>query len=227
MSISHKILKARQRKERGGYNSTLQLRVHRALSWLDRAEQCTDDLDGKFIFLWIAFNAAYASPISIDAKNPEQKVFSEFLTKLLTLDTHRTIPAMLWQKYSGNIRVLLENPFVFQDFWLAQQGIIDKDSWISRFEKANKSAFKKLGEQDSVVTLSIVLSRIYTLRNQLVHGGATWNGKVNRTQVRDCGSFMGELLPLVLAVMMDHPDEIWGQAVYPVVDDDNKNKVTD
>ena len=34
--------------------------------------------------------------------------------------------------------------------------------------------------------LSIVLSRIYTLRNQLVHGGATWDSSVNREQLRDC-----------------------------------------
>jgi hypothetical protein len=30
-----------------------------------------------------------------------------------------------------------------------------------------------LGRQDTVTVLSIVLSRIYVLRNQLVHGGAT------------------------------------------------------
>ena len=35
--------------------------VQRALSWLDRAENSTDDPDGAFIFYWIAFNAAYAT----------------------------------------------------------------------------------------------------------------------------------------------------------------------
>ena len=38
----------------------LSLRLHRALSWLNRAEQLADDPDSQFIFLWIAFNAAYA-----------------------------------------------------------------------------------------------------------------------------------------------------------------------
>ena len=36
------------------------LRVHRAISWIGRAEVCGTDADAKFIFLWIAFNAAYA-----------------------------------------------------------------------------------------------------------------------------------------------------------------------
>ena len=43
------------------------------------------------------------------------------------------------------------------------------------------------------------------LRNQLVHGGATWGASVNREQMRDCTNFMAKLVPLVIEVMMDHP----------------------
>ena len=63
-------------------------------------------------------------------------------------------------------------------------------------------------------------SHLYTLRNQLMHGGATWNGGVNRDQLRDCTSLMAKLVPVVIALMMDHPQTIWGEAVYPVVDPD-------
>ena len=38
----------------------LQLRIHRALSWIGRAEREADDDDAAFIFYWIAFNAVYA-----------------------------------------------------------------------------------------------------------------------------------------------------------------------
>jgi len=34
------------------------LRVHRSISWVDRAEAELDDHDARFLFLWIAFNAA-------------------------------------------------------------------------------------------------------------------------------------------------------------------------
>ena len=57
--MNYSALKSRQRDERGTHPQGLALRVHRALSWLDRAEQCTDD-DGRFIFLWISFNSAYS-----------------------------------------------------------------------------------------------------------------------------------------------------------------------
>lgn len=65
--------------------------------------------------------------------------------------------------------------------------------------------------------LVIIFSRLFTLRNQLVHGGATWNGAVNRDQIRDGVNFMRELVPLVIELMMDNPRELWGEPSYPVV----------
>ena len=37
----------------------MRTRLHRALSWLGRAEHEKDDDDARFLFLWVAFNAAY------------------------------------------------------------------------------------------------------------------------------------------------------------------------
>jgi hypothetical protein len=63
VNMDYQTLKTRQRAERGGHDPNLILRVHRALSWLNRAEQTADDLDGGFIFLWISFNAANREPV--------------------------------------------------------------------------------------------------------------------------------------------------------------------
>ena len=43
------------------------------LSWLHRAEQCEDE-DGRFIFLWIAFNAAYAQDLAEPIRPGTRKV---------------------------------------------------------------------------------------------------------------------------------------------------------
>ena len=63
-------LKEKQRAIRGGFPETMSLRVHRAISWIGRAEACGDDNDARFIFLWIAFNAAYADEIEFQAVAP-------------------------------------------------------------------------------------------------------------------------------------------------------------
>ncbi len=211
-------LKARQRAERGGHPTNLALRVHRALSWFGRAEKLEKDLDGRFIFLWIAFNAAYATEIDERERLPEQDTFREFLGKLIALDTKKQVQELVWKEFTGSIRELLKNRYVFQDFWNAHNGTLARDQWEPRFERANHAAKAALARQDTITVLSIVLSRIYTLRNQLVHGGATWNSSVNRAQVRDCGNLMGKLVPVVIEIMLDNPKTLWGDACYPVVE---------
>src|SRR5690606_39179936 len=68
-TVLHTELKDRHRAERGNHPRDLALRVHRALSWLDRAEQSGADQDARFIFLWISFNAAYAR--EAQSQNPQ------------------------------------------------------------------------------------------------------------------------------------------------------------
>ena len=218
MTLDFATLKKRQRDEREGHPTSLALRVHRALSWLDRAERSGDDLDARFIFLWIAFNAAYANEIGDQERSHEQKVFGDFLQKLVDLDKDDILYKLIWTEFSGSIRVLLDNRFVYQPFWDFHNGKIDEDEWKSRFQGANLAARKALAEHKTVTVLAIVLSRMYTLRNQLIHGGATWNSSVNRDQLRDCSAFLGKLVPFIIQLMMDNPNTLWGDACYPVVE---------
>lgn len=216
--MDHKALKARQRQERDTFPTNLALRVHRALSWLDRAEQCEDDDDARFIFLWIAFNAAYANEIGDRDRDPEQKVFGRFLKKLVDLDKNDVLYDLLWTEFSSSIRLLTDNQFVFQPFWDYQNGLIEEKEWKTKFSRARGALNRALGAHNTNRVLAIVLSRMYTLRNQLIHGGATWNSSVNREQLRDCSAFLGKLVPFIIQVMMDNPSTLWGEAAYPVVD---------
>lgn len=211
-----KPLKQRHRLERDSQHPNLRLRVHRALSWLDRAEQ-TDDLDGRFIFLWIAFNAAYATEIDERQRLSEQETFKAFLEKLCLLDDDKRIETLIWKEFSSSIRVLLDNPYVFQSFWEHQSGKIDEGTWKTRFASGKKAAQLALASGNTPALLGVLFNRLYTLRNQLIHGGATWGGSVNREQMRDCTSLLNKLVPIIIELMMDNPNTLWGDACYPVV----------
>jgi hypothetical protein len=215
--MQFKLLKQRHRQERDAQHPNLRLRVHRALSWLGRAEQA-DDLDGRFIFLWIAFNAAYATEIDERQRLSEQETFKAFLEKLCTLDKRKRIDALVWQEFSGSIRVLLDNQYVFQSFWDHQSGKIDESTWKYRFTSGKKAAQLALTSGNTPALLGVLFNRLYTMRNQLIHGGATWNGSVNREQMRDCTSLLGKLVPLIIELMMDSAGTLWGDACYPVVE---------
>ncbi|ESZ89337.1 hypothetical protein KT71_002852 [Congregibacter litoralis KT71] len=107
---------------------------------------------------------------------------------------------------------------MFQPFWDAHHGDESESDWETRFAETKSGAHRALARSDTTTVLSIVLTRLYTLRNQLIHGGATWSGSVNRGQLRDCSKFLGELVPTLIQVMMDHPNTLWGEACYPVVE---------
>ncbi len=214
--VNYQTLNALYRAGGVVYPPNLALRVHRALSWLNRAEQC-DDTDGRFIFLWIAFNAAYAADIDEQHRLSEQEIFKAFFHRLCNMDSAHSIEGLLWSEFPGSIRAVLNNRFVFQSFWEYQKGNITQEQWETRFAKGRRSAQQALANRDTVVVLGVLFNRIYTLRNQLMHGGATCGSSVNREQVRDCGNFLEKLVPVIIRLLMENPETPWSNACYPVV----------
>lgn len=212
-------LKRIHRERRDGFPETLSLRTHRALSWLQRAEQETDDPDARFVFLWIALNAAYANEIRDREKFTERRVLVWFLDKLVKSDRERHLYEAVWENFPESIRLLIDNRYVFQPFWDYQSGRVDEATWLAKFEHSKKVARKALGRMDTTKVMSVMIDRLYTLRNQIVHGGATWNSSANRNQVRDGTKILEFVVPTVIYLMMTTPDQLWGEACYPVVDD--------
>lgn len=218
-SLDHAQLKAKQRALRAGFPETMGLRVHRSISWIGRAEAAQDDPDAQFLFLWIAFNAAYADEDEFQRTQPgERASFAGFFEKAVALDADRRIYNAIWQSFSGPIRLLMNNKYVFNPFWQHHNGIEGFEDWEDRFAASTRRFSQALQEQDSARILSFVFDRLYVLRNQLVHGGSTWNSSVNRNQVRDGTAILGFLMPVFVDLMMDNPQADWGRPFYPVVD---------
>ncbi|MFD1694954.1 HEPN domain-containing protein [Roseibium aestuarii] len=212
-------LKAKQRAVRSGFPETMGLRVHRSISWIGRAEACGDDEDARFLFLWIAFNAAYAEERDFGAIAPsERSRFQEFFRKLVKLDAGRRIYDAIWQRFSGPIRMLMDNRYVFSPFWMHQNGVEGFEDWQARLDRDRATFARALAASDTAQILSMVFDRLYVLRNQMMHGGTTWASSVNRTQVRDGSAILAFLMPVFIDLMMDTPDRDWGRAFYPVVE---------
>lgn len=210
-------LKAKQREVRDNFPMPLTMRVHRGLSWLGRAEKETDDSDVRFILLWIGFNALYAGNID-EALSNERRVFQKFFSTLVRLDARSRIYDAIWKRFPQEIRTLLDNKYVFAPFWKFHNGENGGQEWERHLTLARRAINSALSGHDTPAILSIVFDRLYVLRNQLVHGGATWHSTANRSQVNDGASILACLLPIFLDLMMDHNEENWSMPHYPVVD---------
>ena len=208
-------------------------RIRRAESWLKLSNRSKSE-DERFIFLWIAFNAAYGNEIpddtNIDAKTPEKERFAEFVDKIVERDREGAIKKTLLETFSGPVRILLKNKFVFGPFWEWVQERKRDDGWLTKLKKRNKQAFEALGKGNVAGVLQEVLARLYVLRNQMVHGGTTFYDGWGREQVMDGSRIMKTLMPLVLQIMKDdikkHPDsKVWGKLNYPRVGDDHPDRI--
>lgn len=216
--FTYEALKTKQRLVRESFPVNLGLRVHRALSWLHRAELAEDDFDAVFIFNWIAFNAAYAENKNDIFAIGERSIFQDYFETIIKIDSQNEIYDVVWDKFSNSIRLFLDNKFVFQPFWNHHNQIPGYEDWELRFSKSKKNVQAALTSRDTAIILSTLFDRLYVLRNQLIHGGATWNSSVNRDQVRDGAKIMSFLLPIFINLMMDTPTVSWGNPYYPVVE---------
>jgi len=208
-------LKTRFKNAQDGMPEPLRVRLHRAISWLRRAEHEADDPDARFIFLWIAFNAAYARLFGFE--QPEREQLRRFLADLVAIDGDKALHRAAFADFSGPIRTLIENRFVFEPFWKSLREHDSSGRWELQFAADHKAALRWLMEGRTDAVLAIVFDRLYVLRNQLIHGGATWSSGVNREQVRDGARILMALVPHIIALMIQRPEADWGEIAYPVM----------
>ena len=71
-------------------------------------------------------------------------------------------------------------PYVFHPFWKAVWGSEWDADWRQRFEGSKRAAASPLARSDTYTVLSVVFDRLYTLRNQIFHGGATYPAGLGR-----------------------------------------------
>lgn len=202
-------------------------RIRRANAWIERSKQeDTEDIE-RFMFLWVAFNAAYGNEAALrdfvdeeDGKKSESHLFTSFLKNIVAQDKSGDLERIVWDEFSGPIRILLNNQYVFQPFWKAVWGLKPERNWERHFSSEKKRVSSALSRQDVLTILSIVFHRLYTLRNQIFHGGATYPSGFGRTQIRDGSRIMASLVPAIINIMQqelnrDPDSETWGKVAYP------------
>ena len=74
--------------------------------------------------------------------------------------------------------------------------------WWLKVAKAKHQDKTALTKQHTAKVIELVLSWLYSLRNQIIHGGATWNRQVNRSQL----NYKANLQAL------------WGESNYPMLE---------
>jgi hypothetical protein len=202
-------------KDQSIRNEDFRIRIHRSISWLSCAEKLPNELDLKYLALWISFNSCYAIDLTEKNQKSEKEKFRKFISTLVKNDHETRISNLLWNKFSGPIRILISNQYVFNCYWDYQRG--ERLEWENAHKISINAANKYLANNNTVGLLEIILDRLYVLRNQIMHGGATYKSKINRSQIADGTRIIEMLIPVIIDIMLQNPDEDWGRILYPVV----------
>lgn len=202
------------RNQKAQHSEHFNLRMHRSLSWFKQALQLDQEqLDLKFVSLWVAFKAIYARDTALD-----HNTFQAFLRQLFQHGVPRRIDYMLWYKLPRAIRVLLETPYTFQSYWDYQNQKIDQMEWKEAFEQNQQQWQQAWQDKDSVQILCAVFQRLQTLGQQLLQGGSSYQSGMNRKQLSEACLVLSTMLSTFMFVLLENAQDLdCAEPFYPMV----------
>lgn len=186
------------------------IRVWRGLSWLERAEGVeSTDLESRFIFAWIAFNALYGRRDEKGRPWGDIEAMGTFLATVWRLDHDDRLRRVLSRRQLQVLK-LIESKHLSRKFWdEGEAAAID-------VKRELRDALKWFGTPKMLRVLQLLFDRLYVMRNQVMHGASTKGSSLNRRTLQGSGGILLDLLPEMLAVMIERGIEHdWGRVWFP------------
>lgn len=192
-----------------------QIRVHRALSWFERAVELDEGEhpDGRLLYGWIALNALYGAwdPSQRTAAR-EMESCRKFLSRLVAADADGVLGKEL-TVLRPDVVAILENKFLDPIFW-------KNPSAPGNIKAKARRAPSWYYEQRWCDLLACTLERIYVLRGQIVHGASTRGSRLNRATLARCRKVLEALVAAILPLVIErmaHDD--WPPLCYPPIEE--------
>ena len=128
----------------------------------------------------------------------------------------------------GAILNLSANPYVFEPFWDCYNGVSDSaDGWRNVLIDDVERVSRQIEAGKVADALAAAFERLCVIRSQLLHGEATWNRGVNRSQIEDGVEILSFIVPAIINLIMDAPDMFDHPSRYPSVESDTAQVVED
>ena len=190
------------------------IRVWRALSWLERAEDMeTSDIEGRFISCWIGLNALYGRLDKNHRSWGDREAMGTFLANIWKLDHGRCIHALLGKRKSPILH-LIDDKYLSSDYWE-----LGRSEASRSLQKDVRKAIMGYTHPNRLPLLQLLFDRLYVMRNQVFHGASTKGSRLNRRTLTTSANILLAFLAACLGTMIDHGlEEDWGRVCFPPKD---------
>ncbi|MSR18483.1 MAG: hypothetical protein EXS00_04820 [Phycisphaerales bacterium] len=189
----------------------VRIRIHRCLTWLEAADmRGPAEIDTRLVEQWIALNALYGR-WNPDRREPvpDRLSVETFIRLIRTHDADKVLGVML-REHKGLAMAIFGDRYLLRHFWESDGGAQPS---TARLVATAQEWFR--ADRQAII-LDKVLDRIYFVRCQVMHGGATYGGRLNRNAVKRTSMMLGHIVPTCLQIMMDHGyTDDWGELCYP------------
>ncbi|MCB9852834.1 MAG: hypothetical protein H6819_07040 [Phycisphaerales bacterium] len=186
------------------------IRAWRGISWLERAEHIAgDDLEGRFLALWIGLNALYGQLDQEGRPWGDREALTAFISRIYPLDSTRRLGAVIASSQKAALG-LIDNKHLFDAFWA------DSKTAMAELGREVKQSILRLTEKNQLPLWRTLMSRLYLMRNQLFHGASTKGSALNRKSLRNSVTILAGFLPACLEIMIAYGvTQDWGPVCYP------------
>ena len=224
----HKRTKKNSKEE----NNTQRLR--RVKAWINLAgvtpsapgETMGDDhvIDDavRFVFYWVAFEAAYGIAKKCNLGRSKDGVMKEFINRAVKIDE----PAFknLLDQHEADVNKILNLRAIYPDFWKRDANGKPPKGWKQRLTQEYEEFLKN---DDTANKLLIVFERLKVARNQIFHGASSRRKSFGTAQVEHGLKILSAIIPKFGEVMEKNmtgssPCD-WKQVPYPRQHQDEKD----
>ena len=210
-------------------------RIARMSTWISHAEaeaiSGEEEAHIRFLFYWIAYEAAYQMNETGESEGGHRKERREFHRRLASHDRGRLQSILRAQK--DDVVSILELRQAHPSFWKRwdeDEGVRTVEEWESAFRRRVGAARKRLDETVRVdlafhsgvkekiaKTLDDVFQNLNIVRNQIVHGASAGRESRGRTQVILGARLLSAFVPCFRDSIKFKSREDWGEPPFPRV----------
>lgn len=203
-------------------HQNLRDRLGRSLSWLEAASNLRQDqsqVQVEFIFLFIAFNCLYGKRQYEGAETKIRQDLEEYFTKILDLheinkrEGGTTLSEALKRSRYCWLQ-LLEDEYLDNGYWRTAE---HRQGFKEKYRSQKFSALARLKNREYKELLHVIFSRIVVLRNQIMHGSATYGPKSKGWEsIQKATPVLRALVPALRELMCRSGDAVdWPKIPYP------------
>ena len=190
-------------------------------TWIELAEATSHD-HVRFVFYWIAYEAAYQNE---DSGLKDWQERQQFHDRLARHDRGK-LRGILHTQSRDVVRILelRQAHGSFWTRWREDEDVRSAEEWEGRFRRRVGSAIERLNDavrsgvkREISDTLNNLFRNLSIVRHQIVHGGSAGPRSRGRTQVILGAGLLKALVPCFRDSIKSNIDQDWGEPPYPRV----------